>query len=214
MRHLSFVDKTIISIDVMIKHAPPRKDINLARTNPSKSQDNNELMSEQELQQSIAMMRINHSGEVCAQALYQGQALMAKSTEQKTALLQAAAEETDHLTWCQQRLQELNGRPSLLNPVWYAGSFGIGALAGLAGDKLSLGFISETEHQVSKHLDTHLAKMSPKDQKSRAILEQMRIDELQHATQAEQAGGRSLPLPIKLMMKVTAKILTITAAKI
>jgi len=171
-------------------------------------------LTEAERQQSIKMMRINHSGEVCAQALYQGQALMARSSTQYNNLLQSATEETAHLTWCKQRLQELNGRTSLLNPIWYAGSYVIGVVAGIAGDKISLGFLAETEYQVTAHLEAHLRKLAPNDHKSRAILKRMRDDELQHATKAVQAGGAKLPLPIKLLMRCAAKVLTTAAARI
>lgn len=159
-------------------------------------------------------MRINHSGEICAQALYQGQALMARSSTQYNNLLQAAAEETAHLSWCRQRLLELNGRTSLLNPIWYAGSYVIGMAAGIAGDKVSLGFIAETEYQVTAHLEGHLQKLSLNDHKSRAILKRMRDEELQHATNAVLDGGTELPFPIKLLMRCAAKVLTTAAARI
>lgn len=171
-------------------------------------------LSEREQKQSISMLRINHAGEVCAQALYQGQALMASSSRQYHTLMQAAAEEHDHLRWCRTRLFELRGRPSILNPVWYVGSLGIGIVAGMAGDKLSMGFLAETEYQVSEHLTKHLNKMSVNDCKSRAILEQMREDELRHATTAVDHGASTLPAPISMLMRFTAKILTITAARI
>jgi ubiquinone biosynthesis monooxygenase Coq7 len=171
-------------------------------------------LTETERLQSIKMMRINHSGEVCAQALYQGQALMARSSTQYNNLLQAAAEETAHLNWCKQRLQELNGNTSLLNPIWYAGSYAIGVVAGIAGDKISLGFLAETEYQVTAHLEKHLRKLAPNDHKSRVILRQMRDEELQHATKAVQDGAAKLPLPIKLLMRCAAKVLTTTAARI
>ena len=148
------------------------------------------------------------------EALYQGQALAARSKEHFFHLLNAAKEESQHLSWCKQRLNELNARPSLLNPFWYAASFGIGACAGAAGEKISLGFIVETEHQVSAHLTKHLQKMPINDTKSRAILEKMRDDELEHANNAQQAGSSELPLAIKFLMRCTAKILTVTAAKI
>mgnify|MGYP000234581100 FL=1 len=139
-------------------------------------------LTEKERQQSIKMMRINHSGEICAQALYQGQALMARNIAQYNNLLQAAAEEATHLKWCKQRLQELNGRTSVLNPLWYAGSYAIGIAAGIAGDKISLGFLAETEYQVTAHIESHLRHLSPNDYKSRAVLRQMRDDdwELRH----------------------------------
>jgi len=182
------------------------------RSNPANTLHDTPDLSVHERKQSIAMMRINHSGEVCAQALYQGQALVARSSSQYQALMQASQEEVDHLAWCQERLKELQGHTSLLNPVWYAGSFGIGVIAGLAGDEISLGFLAETEHQVTKHLEKHLNAMSNNDQKSRAILEQMRLDEMQHATAAEQAGAANLPTLVKMCMNTTSKIMTSLAA--
>lgn len=201
------LDKSLLHFDSFL-----RSKIN--RASPAANIDNPLPLSDAERKKSIAMMRINHSGEVCAQALYQGQALVARSNMQYNILMQAAAEETDHLYWCKQRLQELNGRPSLLNPIWYLGSFGIGALAGFAGDKISLGFLAETEYQVAKHIEKHLARMPSNDRKSRAVLQQMHSDELKHATTAQQAGGVNLPVPMQVAMQVTAKILTVTAAKI
>lgn len=214
MLNLSFSDRAIIGLDKLLKLGIKSEHVQVTRQNPAATINFSEQLNKQEQQKSVSMMRINHSGEICAQALYQGQALTARTSEQRRALLEAAAEESDHLGWCHQRLNELDGHPSLLNPVWYAGSLGIGLLAGLAGDTISLGFVAETEHQVSKHLAEHLAKISPKDLKSRAILEQMRSDELEHATKAEQAGARRLSLPIKFLMKFSAKILTLTASKI
>jgi len=155
-------------------------------------------------------MRIDHTGEVCAQALYQGQSLTARLPEVRKKMERAAAEENDHLDWCERRIEELGGRTSLLNPLWYAGSFAIGALAGLAGDKWSLGFVAETEQQVGEHLDEHLEQVPPQDAKSRAILEQMKQDELQHANQALAGGGVPLPAPVKLAMRLSSKVMTRT----
>lgn len=199
------LDRVIISFDNLL-HAK-----SAFNTNPATLAQNTQNLTTQEHNQSVQMMRINHSGEVCAQALYYGQALMARNNQQYNALMTAAMEENTHLQWCEQRLQELNGKPSKLNPIWYAGSFAIGVLAGSAGDKISLGFLAETEYQVTNHIEKHLSKMSYKDQKSRAILLQMRNDELQHATNAIQAGGVELSGSIKFIMKCTAKILTVTA---
>jgi ubiquinone biosynthesis monooxygenase Coq7 len=156
------------------------------------------------------LMRINHTGEVCAQALYQGQALTADLPEVRSRLERAAQEENDHLAWCERRLHELGNHRSLLNPLWYAGSFAIGALAGIAGDKWSLGFVVETERQVESHLEDHLSQLPPEDQKSRAILEQMKQDEVDHANLALAAGGAELPGPVKLAMKLTSKVMTTT----
>jgi ubiquinone biosynthesis monooxygenase Coq7 len=154
------------------------------------------------------LMRINHTGEVCAQALYQGQALTAKLPEVRKNMERAAAEENDHLDWCETRLKELDNRTSYMNPLWYAGSFAIGAVAGLAGDKWSLGFVGETERQVEGHLDSHLQQIPESDKKTRAILQQMKEDEIHHGQTAMKAGGADLPDPIKKAMKLTSKIMT------
>lgn len=177
------------------------------RPNPAQQQPEAEL-SEEQKRKNARLMRVNHTGEVCAQALYQGQALTAKLPDVRESMQRAAQEENDHLEWCDQRLKEFGDRKSLLNPLWYAGSFAIGAAAGAAGDKWSLGFVAETEHQVCAHLDSHLAQLPNEDQKSRAILEQMREDELHHATLAQEGGGAPLPAPIKLAMKLTSKVMT------
>lgn len=165
-------------------------------------------LSEQERDLAARLMRINHTGEVCAQALYQGQALTAKLPNVRQSMERAALEENDHLAWCETRLQALDNRKSLLNPFWYASSFVLGAVAGLAGDKWSLGFVAETEHQVEAHLNDHLQRLPPQDQKSRAVVEQMKEDEIHHATVALEAGGAALPGPIKLAMKLTSKLMT------
>ncbi|HTE41694.1 MAG TPA: 2-polyprenyl-3-methyl-6-methoxy-1,4-benzoquinone monooxygenase [Steroidobacteraceae bacterium] len=157
------------------------------------------------------LMRINHSGEVAAQALYAGQALTARGPTTQAALVEAAQEETDHLAWCAARIQELHGRKSILNPLWYAGSFAIGAVAGFAGDRTSLGFVAETERQVGAHLDSHLRELPAGDARTRAILEQMREDEARHGENAANAGGNALPMPVRVLMKLTSKIMTRTA---
>jgi len=153
-------------------------------------------------------MRVNHAGEVAAQALYQGQALTAKDGAVTDALRHAADEEMDHLAWCEQRLTELDGRTSLLNPLWYAGSFAIGALAGVLGDRTSLGFITETEKQVESHLRDHLERLPAADQRSRAILEQMRHDEIQHGAAAASLGGEELPFWLRRAMRLTSRVMT------
>lgn len=158
-----------------------------------------------------ALMRINHSGEICAQALYQGQALTARDPQTQKALEQAANEETEHLAWCESRIQALGTHKSFLNPLWYTGSLAIGALAGALGDKWSLGFLAETEHQVGAHLEGHLQRLPPHDEKSHAILVQMREDEAKHATTALQHGGVELPMPVKQAMKLNSKIMTTMA---
>jgi ubiquinone biosynthesis monooxygenase Coq7 len=156
-------------------------------------------------------MRVNHVGEICAQALYQGQALTARNREVQHTLEQAAREETEHLAWTERRIAELSGRKSLLNPLWYGGSFAIGAFAGMLGDKWNLGFLAETERQVEAHLGGHLKRLPHHDQKSRAIVAQMQIDEAGHATTAVAHGGVDLPVPVKLAMKLGSKVMTQTA---
>jgi ubiquinone biosynthesis monooxygenase Coq7 len=164
-----------------------------------------------ERRKSGALMRVNHTGEVAAQALYHGQAFVARSDSTRKMLLQAAREETDHLAWCEARLSELQSRPSLLNPLWYAGSFAIGALAATFGDRVSLGFVAETERQVEGHLNVHLERLPAADTRSRAILEQMRIDEISHGSAARTAGGAQLPAPARVLMKHTSRLMTHTA---
>lgn len=154
------------------------------------------------------LMRVNHTGEVCAQALYQGQALTAKLPEVRQEMAQAAEEEVDHLAWCEERLRELNSRPSLLNPLWYGLSFALGAGAGLVSDKVSLGFVAATEDQVCKHLDSHLASLPAEDQKSRAVVAQMRADEAKHAQAALDAGGLAFPPLVKGLMSASATLMT------
>jgi len=165
-------------------------------------------LSAAEQRESAALMRVNHSGELAAQALYHGQALIARSPATRAMLLEAARAESDHLAWCERRLTELHARPSLLNPLWYAGSFAIGALAALAGDRLSLGFVVETERQVEGHLDEHLGRLPVADTRSRAILETMRAEEITHGATAAAAGGEALPAPVRALMRQTARVMT------
>jgi ubiquinone biosynthesis monooxygenase Coq7 len=157
-------------------------------------------------------MRVNHAGEIAAQGLYHGQALLARDPQTREMLLAAGREETDHLAWCEARLAELADRPSRLDPLWYAGSFAIGLLAGLVGDRTSLGFVTETERQVEQHLEGHLERLPASDERSRAILTQMRDDEVRHGEQAQRAGGVELPLPVQQLMHTTGRIMT-TAAR-
>lgn len=171
-------------------------------------------MSEAEKRHAAGLMRINHSGEVCAQALYQGQALTARNPEAARALIEAAEEETEHLAWCEKRLNELGSHKSLLNPLWYAGSFTLGALAGALGDKWNLGFLAETERQVEGHLNGHLAELPELDAKSRAIVEQMKTDEMKHADTAIAHGGVPLPAPVRQAMQLTSKVLTVAAYRL
>jgi len=168
-------------------------------------------LSSDERRRAAALMRVNHAGEIAAQALYHGQAIAARSETTRRMLLDAAREETDHLAWCESRLKDLQSRPSLLNPLWYAGSFFIGALAAVAGDRASLGFVVETERQVEGHLDQHLGRLPEGDLRSRAIVQQMRVDEAAHGANARAAGGAELPGPVRALMRHTARIMTATA---
>lgn len=172
---------------------------------------NEDNLSEIERSHSANLMRVNHSGEVAAQGLYRGQAMTAKLEGTREKMDHAAQEELDHLSWCNKRLEELNERPSLLNPAWYALSFGMGAAAGLAGDKWSLGFVHETEEQVVKHLEGHLDDLSLNDKKTAAILEQMQIDESKHSEEALESGAENLPEGLKMVMSLIAKVMTKTS---
>lgn len=180
------------------------------RSHPDKDIEET-TMSIAEKKQVAALMRVNHTGEVCAQALYSGQAVTARNPATTAALQQAAQEETEHLAWCERRIQQLGGRTSLLNPLFYAGSFTLGSLAGALGDKWNLGFLAETEKQVGAHLESHLDKLPPADQKTRKIIEQMQQDEAKHAHEAKQQGGVELPLPAKFLMKKMSKLMTTTS---
>jgi ubiquinone biosynthesis monooxygenase Coq7 len=168
-------------------------------------------LNERERLLAAALMRVNHCGEICAQALYQGQALTARDSMARAALENAAQEETEHLAWTERRIEELGGRKSLLNPLWYAGSFALGAASGLLGDRWNLGFLAETERQVVEHLKGHLEKLPAEDSKSRAILEQMKDDETQHATNALKHGAAEVPEPAKRAMRLASSVMTRTA---
>ena len=180
------------------------------REDPGTTVDEGQLSSFEKAQ-SARLMRVNHSGEVCAQALYRSQALTARSDDLKKRMVQAAREENDHLRWCEDRIETLGGKKSLLNPIWYAGSFALGAVAGLIGDRWNLGFLAETEHQVEKHLEGHLDRLPESDARSRAVVRQMKEDELSHATSALQAGAAELPDPIKNWMRLTSRVMTKTS---
>jgi ubiquinone biosynthesis monooxygenase Coq7 len=171
-------------------------------------------LSVDDRRESAALMRVNHAGEVAAQALYHAQALFARDPDVREFMLLAAREETDHLAWCETRLKELGARPSMLNPLWYAGSFGIGALAAIFGDAASLGFVAETERQVEGHLKSHLDRLPPDDRRSRAIVEAMCHDEVGHGQQAQSAGAASLPGPVRELMRRTASVMTHTSYRI
>ena len=171
-------------------------------------------LSEHERRLAAGLMRVNHTGEVCAQALYAAQAAVARDPSIAARFAGAAREEEDHLAWTQQRLAELGDRPSLLNPLWYAGSFAIGAVAGLVGDRVNLGFVVETERQVEEHLTTHLDRLPERDAKSRAIVDTMRADEARHGAMAYEAGGLSLPAPVPSLMRACASVMKAIAARV
>ena len=183
------------------------------RANPAVDQAD-VVLDEEERRHAAGLMRVNHVGEVCAQALYVGQAAVAQDPATRADLLAAAAEETDHLAWCAERLRELDSRPSLLNPVWYAGSYTIGVLAGLRGDGWNLGFVVETERQVEAHLDQHLQTLPEADARSRAILTTMKADEARHAAHAEAAGARVLPPPVPGLMAMASNLMKAIAYRI
>ncbi|WP_298145578.1 2-polyprenyl-3-methyl-6-methoxy-1,4-benzoquinone monooxygenase [uncultured Acinetobacter sp.] len=208
MRHYSGVDKLIHSFDQALRSLVPGA-TTAQRSNPAQQMDAPLAVSE--ARHVAGLMRVNHSGEVCAQALYHGQALTAKLPSVRLEMQHAAAEEQDHLAWCEDRLKELDSHTSLLNPVWYSLSFGMGALAGLAGDRYSLGFVAETERQVSLHLQQHLDQLPSQDQRSYQILQQMNTDELQHRDTALAAGGVELPLPVRMSMTAISKLMTSTS---
>ncbi len=209
IRRYSLFDSLIMECDKALKTVIGRPETT-DRQLPGKELAEQDLTA-QEQALSTRLMRVNHSGEVSAQALYQGQALTATLPEVRSAMEQAALEENDHLVWCQQRVEHFGGHTSVFNPLWYAGSFVMGAVAGKIGDKWSLGFVAETEKQVVKHLDEHLEQISESDAKSRAILEQMRIDELHHGTIALEAGGATLPKPVQIVMAAMSKVMTKTS---
>jgi ubiquinone biosynthesis monooxygenase Coq7 len=188
--------------------APARAARALPRTSTLGTSAGELVLDEADRRRSARLMRVNHAGEVAAQALYRGQALTARNTEAATAMSQAAAEEIDHLAWCEQRITELGGRLSVLNPVWYAGSFFIGSLAGALGDRTSLGFLSETERQVESHLQDHLDRLPAADARSRAIVEQMQHDEIAHGAKAETLGAAALPRWVKAAMRLTSRLMT------
>lgn len=205
-RNYTRLDDLLISLDQAVRtlYGQPAT---TGRPNPAAYAPPAELPSEE---QRLAgrLMRVNHTGEVCAQALYQGQALTARLTAVRDRMERATVEENDHLAWCETRLKELDSHPSVLNPLFYAGAFAIGALAGAAGDRWSLGFVAETEHQVVEHLNAHLKRLPADDQPSRAILEQMKEDEACHAANAMAAGAARLPFPVRVLMKGVSKVMT------
>ncbi len=202
------IDQLIMSFDTGLRTVFAQA--RAARSHPDELIEEAD-MTDQQKQHAVSLMRINHVGEVCAQALYSGQSLTSRNPKVAEALQYAAMEETDHLAWCESRIKALGGQKSILNPLWYMGSFTLGAVAGAIGDKWNLGFLAETEQQVSAHLSTHLEKLPMEDKKSRAIIEQMHIDETSHAQEAVNLGAAELPNSIKKMMKISSKIMTTTA---
>ena len=205
---MSIIDNIINEFDIALKTLSNKKSGTGRTYPPEPSEKNSEELTQQEKKLSIQMMRVNLAGEVAAQALYRGQALVCKEPEIKKHLIEAGEEETDHLVWCKKRLDELEGRGSILNPIWYAVSFAIGAVFGNFGEKVSLGFVEETEKQVVAHIDKHLNKISPKDKETIEILKTMREDEDLHAQQAVDNGGEELKIPTKKIMSATAKVMT------
>ena len=208
---MSLLDNCVNECDIALKTLSFKKS-GTGRSYPSNQTPSK--LSKKEKNLSAQLMRINLAGEVAAQALYRGQAMVCKDSEVKAHLVQAGEEETDHLIWCKKRLEDLNGKPSILNPVWYAGSFAIGAIFGSLGEKTSLGFVEETEKQVVKHLEKHLDKVSKNDVETIEILKTMRADEDEHAQEASENGGESLSEPTKKIMSLTAKVMTSSSAYI
>ena len=207
---MSKLDQLIIALDSGLRtvFASPHA----ARAYPATAPE--ATLSDTERKYAAALMRVNHVGEVCAQALYSGQSLTAKNEAVRADLRQAAAEETDHLAWCEQRLHELGGRKSLLNPLWYGGAFTMGLVAGALGDKWNLGFLAETERQVEAHLDGHLQQLPEADARSRAVVEQMKTDEAQHAQTAVNHGAAALPVPVQHAMRFAANVMRNTARRV
>jgi ubiquinone biosynthesis monooxygenase Coq7 len=205
------IDQLIVGLDRALRTLSGTT--SAARPNPAGAIAGDDLTPE-ERRHAAGLMRVNHTGEVCAQALYQAQALVARDPAVKQCFAAAAREEEDHLGWTQERLSELGDRTSLANPIWYAGSFAIGLAAGLAGDRGNLGFVVETERQVEEHLSSHIDRLPAGDSRSRAIVAAMRDDEIRHGMAASDAGARTLPLPVRALMRATAKLMTLTAYRI
>lgn len=207
MRNFSILDNLLSNLDNALRTiCVPEKRVS---DRPTPGKDLPDIQMPNSDRKHVAgLIRVNHAGEVCAQALYQGQALTAKLEKVRAQMLSAANEETDHLAWCEERLAQLDSHVSILNPLWYLGSFALGATAGLWGDNLSLGFVAETERQVVKHLQHHLSKIPANDEKTKTILQQMEIDEAEHAKIAEEAGATKLPKTVQILMHYTSKLLT------
>ena len=209
---MSLIDRFISEFDTALRSVVGGAHAH--RSMPGLDRQSTALLDAKQREHAAGLMRVNHVGEVCAQALYQSQKLVARNSEIRQMLDHSGQEEMDHLAWCETRLQELGSHTSYLNPIWYAGSFAIGLAAGLAGDKWSLGFVAETEKQVEHHLESHLQKLPVEDERSRAIIEQMRIDEIEHGQAAIFAGGAALPESIQKVMQAMSKVMTATAYKI
>jgi len=212
-KRLSLIDNFIINADRALRALAAGSDMTSERPSPARPLNETDL-SDAERKKSAALMRVNHTGEVCAQALYQGQALTAKLPNVRAEMEKAAEEEIDHLVWCQERIDALGSHTSYLNPVWYGLSFAIGAGAGLVSDKISLGFVAATEDQVCKHLQDHLQQLPEDDARSRAVVEQMLEDEARHADMALGAGGYRFPAPVKGLMTLVSKVMTTTSYRI
>ena len=209
---MALIDRFIIEFDTALRSVVGGAHAH--RPTPGSDVQSTALLDVKEREHAAGLMRVNHVGEVCAQALYQSQKLVARNPEIRQMLDHSGQEEMDHLAWCETRLQELGSHTSYLNPIWYMGSFAIGLAAGLAGDKWSLGFVAETEKQVENHLESHLKKLPAEDERSRAIVDQMRVDEIEHGQAAISAGGAVLPEPIQKLMQAMSKVMTSTAYKI
>lgn len=213
MIQLGLVDRLIVQADRALRTLANAGDLTAERPSPAKILPESELTAAQR-KHAAALMRVNHTGEVCAQALYQGQALTAKLPDVRKEMEKAAAEEVDHLVWCQQRIDELDSHTSFLNPLWYGLSFALGASAGLVSDKVSLGFVAATEQQVCRHLQEHLYQLPEQDVKSRAVIEQMLDDEARHGDAALAAGGLDFPAPVKQVMALASKVMTISSYRV
>ncbi len=211
--HLNFLDHLIVQGDRALRTLAGAGDLQAERPSPAKSMAEANLTAK-ERTHAAGLMRVNHAGEVCAQALYQGQALTAKLPAVRAEMEQAAAEEVDHLVWCEERLKELGSHTSYLNPFWYGLSFALGAGAGLISDKVSLGFVAATEDQVCRHLQDHLYRLPEQDLKSRAVVEQMLTDEARHAQAALNAGGIRFPAPVKGLMSLVSKAMTLSSYRV
>lgn len=212
MRDFTPIDKMVMLLDQSLRtvHSAAQ---GTARPNPADCCEEAEMTSA-ERKHVVGLMRVNHAGEIAAQALYNGQALVARDQEVRERMQESAIEETDHLAWCKQRVNELGGHTSYLGPFWYWGSFAIGTAAGITGDKWSLGFVKETEDQVGEHLQSHLQTLPPQDLKSRSIVEQMMVDEAHHGDKAVDLGGVELPAPVKALMRLTSKVMTTLSYRI